>query len=89
MDHSRSAAIDGVAMDRSGEVGLPWEGSRVGESKFRRTRSVAISESSIKSPRAAARESLVCEYHAGLWALKSPRMRLSPWGVSKSSREGE
>ena len=42
MDHSRSVVIDGVAMDRLGEteVGLPWEGSRGGESKFRRTRSV-------------------------------------------------
>ena len=75
--HSREAAISGVAMVRSGEVGLPWEGKRVGVSVFRRTRSAGVRASRISSPRAAARASLVCENHAGLWALKSPRKRES------------
>ena len=54
-----------------------------------RTRSEGIRASRTSSPRAAARVSLVCEYHAGLWALKSPRTRLSSWRVRRSSREGE
>ena len=45
--HSRSVAIWGVAMERSGEVGLPWEGSRVGVSEFSRTRSEEVRQSSI------------------------------------------
>ena len=36
--HSRSVAILGVAMERSGEVGDWEEGSRVGESMLRITR---------------------------------------------------
>ena len=86
--HSRSVAIAGVDMERSGEEGLPEEGSRVGESELRRTRSDEVKESRMSRPRAAARESLVCEYHAGLWALKSPRMMLSSWGVRSPSKEG-
>ena len=39
-------------------------------------------------PRAAARVSVVWEYHAGLWALKSPRMRLSPRGMKSRSSFG-
>ena len=88
MVHSRSVAIAGVDMDRSGEEGLPKEGSRVGESELSRTRSEEVKESRMSRPRAAARESLVCEYHAGLWALKSPKMRVSSWGVRSPSREG-
>ena len=42
----------------------------------------------MRSPRASARLSLVCENHAGLWALKSPRMRVSSWGDRRESREG-
>ena len=86
--HSRSVAIAGVEMDKSGEEGLPEEGSRVGESELSRTRSEEVKESRMSRPRAAARESLVCEYHAGLWALKSPKMRVSSWGVRSPSREG-
>jgi len=87
--HSRSDTIVLVAMERSGEVGCPEEGSRVGESPLRRTREAAVRASKMSHPRVAARESLVCEYHAGLWALKSPKMRVSPWGVKSPSSEGE
>ena len=87
--HSKSVAISGVVMERSGEVAAPCEGSLVGVSELRMTRPAGISESRISSPRAAARVSLVCENHAGLWALKSPRMRVSSRGERRSSREGE
>ena len=36
--HSKSVAIAEVAIERSGEEGLPWEGSLVGESVLRSTR---------------------------------------------------
>ena len=84
----KSVAISGVEMERSGEVGLPWVGRRVGVSVFRRTRPAGIRALVISSPRAAARESLVCENHAGLWALKSPRMRESSPGARRSPTEG-
>ena len=38
VDHPRSVAISGVAMDRSGDEGVPKEGSRVGESSLRITK---------------------------------------------------
>ena len=53
--HSRSVAIAGVEMERSGDVELPKEGSRVGESELRRTRSEEVSRSNMSCPRAAAR----------------------------------
>ena len=84
----KSMAISGVAMVRSGEEGVPWEGSRVGLSVLRITRSELLMVSRMSSPRASARLSLVCENHAGLWALKSPRMRVSSWGDRRESREG-
>ena len=86
--HSRSVAIAGVAMDRSGEEGFPWEGSLVGESVLSRTRLELRSASWMSLPRAAARESPVWEYPAGLWALKSPRIMLSPRGVKSKSSVG-
>ena len=86
--HSSSVAIAGVDMDRSGEDGLPKEGSRVGESELSMTRSEEVKESRMSCPRAAARRSQVCVYHAGLWALKSPRIIVSSWGVRSSSKEG-
>ena len=86
--HSRSVAISGVDMERSGDVGFPWEGSRVGESVLRMTRFAGSRALTISSPRVAARASLVCENHAGLWALKSPRMRVSSCGVKRPSSEG-
>ena len=88
VDHSRSETISGVEMVRSGEVGLPFEGSLVGESELRRTRLEEERESRMFCPRAAARASLVCEYQAGLWALKSPKMIESSWGLRRSSRLG-
>ena len=75
-----AVAISGVDIERSGEVGLPWEGRRVGVSVLRRTRSAGVSASRISSPRAAAPELVVSENQAGLWALKSPRKRVSSWG---------
>ena len=77
--HYESIAIWGVAIVRSGEVGFPCEGILVGVSRLRRTRSLlSVRESMMLSPLAAALASLVCEYHAALWALKSPRMMESP-----------
>ena len=87
--HVKSRAMSGVAIDRSGEVGFPWVGRRVGVSELRRTRLEGMRALEISSPRAAARASLVCEYHAGLWALKSPRMRVLSWGVRRPPRHGE
>ena len=87
--HSKSVAISGVVIERSGEVGFPCLGSLVGVLVLRRTRSEGISALRISSPRASARASLVCEYHAGLWALKSPRMIVSSVGVRRSPRDGE
>ena len=78
--HSKSVAISGVDMDRSGEVAFPLEGRRVGVSRLRRTRLAGVRESRISSPRAAAPELVVSENQAGLWALKSPRKRVSSWG---------
>ena len=40
VDHSKSMANSGVDMERSGEVGLPKLGRRVGESELRETRLV-------------------------------------------------
>ena len=52
---SKSVAISGVERERSGEEGLPWVGSLVGESVLRRTRLALLSVSRMYSPRAAAR----------------------------------
>ena len=49
-------------MERSGEVGLELEGSRVGESVLRRSRSESVSMSWMSSPRPATLVSLVYEY---------------------------
>ena len=86
--HSKSVAIEEVEIERSGEEELPPEGSLVGESEFKRIRSEFMSKSWMSLPRAAARVSVVWEYHAGLWALKSPRMRLSPRGMKSRSSDG-
>ena len=52
-------------MERSGEEGLELEGSRVGKSVLRRSRSESVRVSWMSSPRPAALVSLVCEYQAG------------------------
>ena len=88
VDHSRSVTISGVTIVRSGDEGFPEEGSLVGESELSKTRLEAVSESRMICPRAAARESLVCENQAGLWALKSPRMMESSRGLRRVSRSG-
>ena len=83
--HSESIAMCGVDKEMSGEeelVGL------VGVSVLSKVRSESVSKSSRWEPRAAPLASLVDEYQAGLWALKSPRMRESSWSWSKSWREG-
>ena len=53
-------------MERSGEEGVPWEGSRVGESPLRSIRSESLSASLSSVPLAAARLSLVAECQVGL-----------------------
>ena len=88
VDHSESMAMCGVEMERSGEVELESEGSRVGESVLRRTKSESVRASCMISPRPAALVSLVCEYQAGWWALKSPRMRVSSWVWKSRVKEG-
>ena len=88
VDHSRSGTISGVTIVRSGDEGLPKEGSLVGESELRRTRLKEMRESWMSCPRAAARVSLVCENQAGLWALKSPKIMESSWGLRRASRSG-
>ena len=67
---------------------MPCEGSLVGVSVLRVRRLEELRRSLIMCPRASARPSLVCEYHAGLWALKSPRMRVSSWGHRRESSDG-
>ena len=84
-DQSESNAMFGEAMERSGEEGFPEEGRRVCMSELRRTRSASISESWMASPLLAAEESEVEEYQEGWWALKSPRMRVSPWVWKRGS----
>ena len=88
VDHSRSVTISGVTIERSGDEGFPEEGSLVGESELSSTRLDAVRESRMVCPRAAARVSLVCENQAGLWALKSPRMRVSSWRHRRESSDG-
>ena len=88
VDHSRSETISGVTIVRSGDEGLPEEGSLVGESELRRTKLEEMRESRMLCPRAAARASLVCENQAELWALKSPKMMESSWGLRRASRSG-
>ena len=83
--HSESIAMCGVDKEMSGEeelVGL------VGVSVLSKVRSESVSKSSRWEPRAAPLASLVDEYQAGLWALKSPKIRLSSGGVRSRSREG-
>ena len=57
--HSESMAMCGVAIVRSGEVGFPFVGSRVGESVLRSVRSESHSVEWMRSPRLAARKSEV------------------------------
>ena len=70
----RSRARCGLTIVRSGEEGLPLDGRRVGESRFRRTRGLESIAESMEIPLAAARSSSVAENQAALWALKSPIM---------------
>ena len=51
---SKSRAIWGVEMERSGEEESPWDGSRVGASVLRSTRLLSVSASSMLSPLVAA-----------------------------------
>ena len=88
VDHSESIAMWGVEIVRSGDEGLPWEGRRLGVSVLSRVSSESVSVLCMWSPRSADRRSVVWEYHDGWWALKSPRMIVSPWAWEKSWREG-
>ena len=71
-----SSAIEWLTMVRSGEEGLPLVGSRVGWSSLRIIIIIMLASmaSIMRQPRAAARSSVVVEYQALLWALKSPIM---------------
>ena len=68
--------------ERSGDVGWPFGGRRVGESSLRRQRLLSLRASSRASPRFMADWSRVMEFQAGLWALKSPT-RIRSFGFSK------
>ena len=61
-----------IIKDRNSRVG-----SLVGESSLRRQRLLSLRASSTASPRFRAAWSRVIEFQAGLWALKSPRIRES------------
>ena len=74
------------AMVKSGDEVGPVLGTRVGESSFRRTSVLLFNVSRIDSPLAAALGAPVCENHAGLWALKSPMIKISSC-VEKRSRK--
>ena len=52
---SKSGAISGVAIARSGDEGVPCDGSLVGVSMFRVTRLEGLRRSRMRSPRASAR----------------------------------
>ena len=69
-----------VEMERSGEIGLAMEGSRVGESVLIRNKSESVCVSCMRFPRPAALTPLVCEYQAEWCALKSPKM----WASSRT-----
>ena len=86
--HLKSMAMWGVAIVRSGEVGSPLGGSRVGESSLSKTRSQSVRDWEMMLPRASARLSLVAECQAGLWALKSPRIKESSGGENSLSKSG-
>ena len=62
---------------RSGDEQGPVLGTRVGESSFNRARVLSFSVLRMDSPLAAARGAPVQENHAGLWALKSPIIKMS------------
>lgn len=82
MCQEKSRARWAEQRERSGEVGWPLEGSRVGESSLRRHRLLSLRASSKASPRFIAVWSRVMEFQAGLWALKSPT-RIESLGWSK------
>ena len=63
--------------ERSGEDLGPFVGSRVGESELRILIWLPLIASRMRSPRILEELQEVEEYQAGLWALKSPRMRQS------------
>ena len=89
VDHSESMAICGVEIESPGEVGLASEGSRVGESVLRRSRSKSVRVSCMSSTRLSVLVSLVCECQAWWWVLKSPRMRVSSRAWKSQVKEGE
>jgi hypothetical protein len=63
--------------ERSGDVLGPLEGVLVGVFSLRRHRLLPFKASISSSPRAAAAWSDVEENQAGLWALKSPVIKVS------------
>ena len=86
--HSESKAMWEVATVMSGEVGSRRERKRVGESMLRRIRSEFVRDSVIRVPLASTSVLAVCEYQAGLWALKSPIMMLLTWKLKRRYKLG-
>ena len=72
--HSESIDMWEETIVRLGEEGFPWEERRVWELSLRCTRSEFVMESVTRVPLAAVEVSVVREYQAALWALKSPMM---------------
>ena len=62
---------------RSGDEGVPFGGSRVGDSSLRRQRGLLSVASAMFTPLTRARSSRDTENQAGWWALKSPMTRMS------------
>ena len=62
---------------RSGDEGVPFGSSRVGESSLRRQKGLLSMASAMFTPLAKARSSRDPENQAGWWALKSPMTRNS------------
>ena len=86
--HSESIAICGEAIDRSGEVGAPCEGTRVGESPLSSARPASVMALLMSAPLSSARVEEELEYQERWWALKSPRKRESS-RVRRNSNAGE
>ena len=85
---SASRARCGLQRVRSGEDGFPDLGRRVGKSRLRSVRLLSLIASTIAEPLPAAAASLVEEYHAALWALKSPMTMVVSLGFSRRERSG-
>ena len=75
--------------DRSGEVGCPLGGRRVGESSLRRHSPLPFRASASASPRIMADWSRVMEFQEGWCALKSPTIKELSGVLKRRSKSGE